>query len=162
MMLERQRTNRHLNRAGGAKGVTMHRLGRTDGNRVRLSPEDLFDSERFRVIIERRGTAMGVNIADLLRHDLGFLQSQMHRPCGWLASRMWGSHVVSVIGEAIAEDFTDNSGAAIYSVLEFLKHKHRRSFCHHKAITRTIKRPIRQGRDVVGGRHGMNDIESAK
>src|SRR5712691_5022431 len=117
MVVQSQTTDSRLNGAGGAKGVPMHGLGRTDGNSVRLFPKDLFDSERFRFIIERRRTAMGVNIANLLRRYLGFLQSEPHRPCGWLALRMRGSHVVGVIGQAIAEDFTANRRAALDSVL---------------------------------------------
>src|SRR2546427_4262746 len=117
MMVQSQAKDRRLNGAGSAKGMTMHGLGRTDGNSVRLFPKDPFDGECFRFIIERRRTAMSINIPNLLRRYLGFLQSELHRPCGWLALRMRGSHMVGVIGQAIAEDFTENRRAALYSVL---------------------------------------------
>src|SRR5437867_4320615 len=117
MVVQSQTTDSRLNGAGGTKGVPMHGLGRTDGNSVRLFPKDSFDSERFRFIIERRRTAMGVNIPNLLRRYLGFQQSELHRPCSWLTLRMRSSHMVSVVGEAIAEDFTANRRPAMYSVL---------------------------------------------
>src|SRR5262245_54989602 len=75
---------------------------------------------------------------------------------------MWGRHVVGVVGQTIAEDFRKNCRAAPHGVLKFLQYKHRRTFRHHKTITRTIKRSTGEGWGVVGSRHGMNDIKSAK
>src|SRR5215471_21389290 len=117
MMVQSQATDSRLNGASSAKGMTMHGFGRTDGNSVSLFSKDLFDSERFRFIIERRRTAMGVNISNLLRRYLCFLQSELHRSCGWLALWMRSSHMVGIIGEAIAKDFTENRRPALYSVL---------------------------------------------
>ena len=60
---------------------------------------------------------MSVNVANVLRSHLGFLQGELHGPCCRLTLRMRGRHVVGIIGESIAKNFAKNHGATLYSVL---------------------------------------------
>src|SRR5713101_2159030 len=117
MMLESQATDRHLNGSGGAKGMGMQGFGRTHWDGIGMLAKDLFDGARFGFIIEWRGTPVRIDIANLLRCYLRFLQGEPHRPCCWCTLRMRGSHMVGIIGESIAEDFTKNRGPATHSVL---------------------------------------------
>src|SRR5262245_38626094 len=117
MMLKSQATDRHLNSSSSAKGMSMQGFRRTHGDSVGMLTKDLFDGARFNFIIERCRAAVSVNIANLLRSHLCFLQGELHGPCCWVALRMWGSHVVGIVGESVAEDFAKNRGAALHSVL---------------------------------------------
>src|SRR5215468_10827040 len=117
MMLKGQATNRHLDGSSSAKGVGVQGFCRTHGDSVGTLAKDLFDGACFNFIIERCRAPVRVNIANLLRSHLCFLQSELHGPGCWLALRMWGRHVVGIIGESKAEDFTKNHGAALHSVL---------------------------------------------
>src|SRR5215510_1772549 len=142
MLLEREATNRYLNDTSGPKGMGMQGFGRTDWDGIGTLTKDVFDGTCFSFIIEWCGAAMGIDIANRLRRHLRFLQGELHRLGCWCTLRMWCYHVVGVIGEAIAADFTHDRGPTMHSVLQFLQGEHRRTFRHDKAITITIKRPI--------------------
>ena len=82
-----------------------------------MRTQDLFDGARFGFIIERCRAAVGVDIANLLRRHLGFLQGETHRLGCWFTSRMRCRHVVRIIGESIAADFTKDSCSTTHGVL---------------------------------------------
>src|SRR5215468_6714530 len=117
MMLQSQATDRYLNGSGSAKSVGMQSFRRTHGDSVGTLAKDLFDGACFNFIIERCRAPVSVNIANLLRSHLGFLQGELHGPCCRVTLRMRGYHVVGIIGESIAEDFAKNHGAALHCVL---------------------------------------------
>src|SRR5215510_1323620 len=117
MMLQSQATNRYLNGASSAKGMGVQGLRRTHRDSVSTLAKDLFDGARFNFIIERCRAPVSVNISNLLRSHLGFLQGELHGPCCRVTLRMRGYHVVGIIGESIAEDFAKNHGAALHCVL---------------------------------------------
>src|SRR6266567_5171170 len=117
MMLQSQTTNRHLDGSSSTKGMGMQGFRRTHGDSVGTLAKDLFDGARFNFIIERCRAPVSVNISNVPRRHLGFLQGELHGPCCRLTLRMRGCHVVGIIGESIAENFAKNHGATLYSVL---------------------------------------------
>src|SRR5919197_4307905 len=117
MMLKSQATNRHLDGSSSAKSMGVQGFRRTHGDNVGPLAKDLFDGTRFNFIIQRCRASMSINIPNVLRSYLGFLQGKLHGSCCWVALRMRGRHVVGIIGESIAENFTKNHGATLHSVL---------------------------------------------
>src|SRR4030095_4959673 len=117
MMLKSQETDRHLDGSSSAKGMGVQGFRRTHGDSLGTLAKDLFDGARFNFIIERCRAPVSVNISNILRRHLGFLQGELHGLCCRSALRMWSRHVVGIVGEPIAEDFAKNHGTALHSVL---------------------------------------------
>src|SRR5215831_18061934 len=104
MMLKGQATNRHLDGSGSAKSMGVQGFCRTHWDSVGTLAKNLFDGACFNFIIERCRAPVSVNISNVLRSHLGFLQGQLHGLCCWSALRMWSRHVMGIIGESIAKD----------------------------------------------------------
>src|SRR6266446_1300405 len=117
MLVESEATKRYFNGSSGAKGMGMQGFGRTDWDGIGMRTQDVFDGARFGFIIEWCRAAVGIDIANLLRRHLRFLQGETHRLCRWCTLRMWCRHVVGIIGESIAADFTKNRCPTTHGVL---------------------------------------------
>src|SRR5438105_15833840 len=73
-VLHRQRTNRRLDGAGCAEGMSVVALGPTHRNSVGAITQHLLDRHRFRRIVERSGAAMRVDVTDFVGCDVRILQ----------------------------------------------------------------------------------------
>src|SRR5438132_1818162 len=122
-----------------AEQMTRHRLRGTERQLTSMRAESLLDGKRLAPVAERSGSAMRVDVADLLRTDARILNCPPHR-AAYAALRVVGrGHMVSVGGRAVADDLGVDMRAALAGVFQFFEDHDPRAFTDHKPVAVAIE-----------------------
>jgi len=120
--------------AGGSEGVAEGAFGGGDGDFFGGGAEDGFDGFGFGEIAEFGGGAVGVDVADLLGVDAGFLDGFVHGGGGAGTVFIGGGNVASVAGGADADEFGVDASAAGFGVFVFFEDDNACAFGHDETV----------------------------
>ena len=137
-----------------AEQVPGHRLRGGDGEAVGVRPEDGADGGGLRAVVERRGRAVGVDVADLLRRDARRRRARRaSSPPTPSPSGCGCGDVVGVVGRAVADQLGHDRRAARAGVVLALQHDHRGALADDEPVAGRVEGPRRRRRVVgVAGR----------
>src|SRR5690606_9426599 len=112
-------------------------------------------------VAQRRGGAVRVEVADLLRVHAGVLERRGHAAGRALAVLAGGGHVEGVGAGAEAGQLAVDAGAALLRVLVFLQHQDAGAVAEHETVAVLVPGTGGAGRLVVAGRHRLHRAEAA-
>src|SRR5690554_222838 len=127
------------------------RFGRAHGNASSGIAQHARDRTKLDLVAKWGGGAVGIDVVNLARADPGALDSGLHAAETAIAVFGRRGDVVSIAGEAVANDFAVDLGATGLSPLIVFQHDNAGAFTHHKAITIL----------VVGARGGFGPVIEA-
>src|SRR5215207_4154392 len=149
---DRERAHDRLDSARGTEHVTHHRLGRGNGELVRVVAEYLLDRLGLRQIAEGSGRAVSIDVVDLLRRQAGSVEGLSHHLDDADRLRVRRGHVVGVVRGAVPEDFRVNRRAARLGRVERLEVDDSGALRHDEARAGRVERtrslrwiPVRGG-----------------
>mmetsp|Transcript_21908 Transcript_21908/g.50389 ORF Transcript_21908/g.50389 Transcript_21908/m.50389 type:complete len:236 (+) Transcript_21908:686-1393(+) len=125
--------------------------------------EDAFVGERLELIVERSGSAVGVDVVHLRRCKAGRVQSKTQTLSHPLALGVRRCDVVGVARRGVASNLAVNLRAACDRVLLRLKQQHACALSHDEARPVRVERPAGGLWRIVRGRaHGTHAIEASE
>ena len=139
--------------AGGAEQMPGHRFRRGDRQLVGVLAEQILDRERLDAIVVRRRRAVRVDVADLLRRDVGLPEGHVHdahRPAAVLGRRR---NVIRVAGHAVADDLGVDSRAARDGRFALFENDHAGPLADDEPIALLVERAARFVGLIVARRH---------
>jgi len=80
-----------------------------------------------------------INIADIIRRQLGVFQRSLHHAIGAVTVFRRLGDVIRVPGHAVADNFRKNLSIALLRVFQRLKNQNAGALADHKTITMRIK-----------------------
>src|SRR5207302_4849735 len=110
-----------------------------DGDLRRLSSENGLNGGRLQGIIDRRRSAVRIDVVDIGGVASGLAQSDAHGSHATLAALRGGSNVVGVVGGAIAGQLCVNVGSALPGVAFGFEDKSAAAFRHDEAVSIRVK-----------------------
>ncbi len=151
----------HFDGAGGTEHVAGGAFGGADGQFAGVVTEDRLDGLGFADIALGGGSAVGVDVADLLGVEFSVLEAHAHTADGAFALGGGCSDMAGVGAIAVAGDFAVDAGAAGFGVLEFLEDEDACAFTHDEAITFGVEGTRGVFGVIVAGAHGFHGAEAA-
>src|SRR3990170_4136711 len=112
LVAQRQNADAGLQSAGAAQQMAGHGLGGADGHLGGVLAECALDRDGFDGVAKRRGSAVGVDVSDLLRVHLGVPQGRAHYAESAVPVSGGLGDVVGIAGHAIADNLREYGGAA--------------------------------------------------
>ncbi|MNP15325.1 hypothetical protein D3C76_1076790 [compost metagenome] len=161
LAVDRQHAEDRFHGTGGAQQVPGHRLGRADRQLVGMLTEHALDRRHLGHVASRGRGAMGVDVADLFRLDVGITQGVGHAAGSAFAGVGWRSHVVGVTAHAEADQLGIDGRAAGLGVLQFFEHQGTGTVGQHEAVTALVPRAAGPGRLVVASGQCTGGTEAA-
>ena len=137
--------------AGPAQQVAGHGFGAADRQLGGVVAKRALDCRGLDAIADGRGSAVGVQIIDLLGQQLGVFERIAHHAVGSVAICGRRGDVIRIAGHPVADDFGDNVGTAGQGVVERFQKEHSRAFAHHEAIAAGVPRAASMRRVVIAG-----------
>ena len=105
--------------------------------------------------------AMGVDVVDLVRAEVGALESGLHGAHRTVAVFRRSGNVIGVARQAVAEDLGVDLRTALLRVLVLLEHKTAGALAHYEAVALPVPGPRRLCRGVVEvGRQCLAGVEA--
>ena len=151
-----------LERTGTAEEMAGHRLGRADRQARRLLAEDPLDRPRFRLVAERRGRGVRVQVLDLLWCKARICERGEHRPRHTVAVFRRGSQVMRIGTHAVAEKLRKDGSASTASVLSFFQHQNACALADDEPVARDVPRTARARGVVVAASRGLASPQSRR
>src|ERR1019366_4303824 len=129
--------------------LALHAAAGNSGGRV---AERLLRRTRLDAVIEQRGGAVVLHVADVLGTEAGVGDRLAHRPCRLLAGFVEAHAVVRVAGRAVAADLGEHPRAARARALERLEDEHPGALAEDEPVPPRIERAARRRRGAHAGR----------
>lgn len=98
------------------------------------SPKDGLDGLDFADVPQRGGGAVRVDVVNVLRLHACVFQGHLHAACGAAAFRVRSGEVVGVCGDAVADEFPVNLGAAFLGMFQRFQNDDAGAFAHDEAV----------------------------
>ena len=101
--------------------------------------EHLLDRRRLRGIVERRGRAVGVDVADVGRRDIAVGERELDGAGGLPAVRPRRGHVIGVVGVRVTDDFGIDPGAPRDRAAALLEDEDGGALTHDEAVPARVE-----------------------
>ena len=139
-----------------------HGLGRADGNLKSAVAKDFFDGEGFARIVQRRRSAVRVNVINLVNRDPGIAHRLLHHERRANRLRIGRGEMVRVRVGGIPQNLGVDFRAAGERVFQAFQDEDASAFADDKAIAVLVERTARMFGIVVASGHGAHDAERGK
>src|SRR5580704_7253620 len=127
-----------------------------------MRTEDRLDRRAFAALVHNRGSAVGVDVANLGRLSPGILKRPAHGLNRAVTRRMGVRNPVTAERIAVAGNFSVDAGAAPARRLPFLQHDETGALAEHEAVARAIEGAAGALRCVVVGRKRAEHAEAGQ
>src|SRR5262249_39349940 len=121
------------------------RLGGTNRNAFCMRAGPAIYSGGLGAVVERRASAMGVDVTDFVRRKFRTSTSRIHRSERRIAVRMRLGQMMGVCGCAGTENFTRYLGVTLSGGIESSHRKKGRAFTKSKTVTMRVERAALRG-----------------
>src|SRR5882762_1074640 len=135
-----------------------HGLGGTHRN---LISKQISNGVRFERVSDGRRGAVSVKVADDAGIEFRVAQRVAHDAETTFVLRGGLSHVISVRGHAVADDFGQDGSAPAAGMLEFFENQDAGAFAHHEAIAVLVPWTAGASGIVIASRKSAHGGKSA-
>ena len=136
-----QGAGNRFNRTACTEKVTGHGFCRADVHILGMVTEYAGHRHRLVKIVQVRRCAVSIDIINIFHVKMSIVNSEFHTLGLLQAFRSRRRNMICVGIAAVTCQFAINTGAAFFSMFQFLKNNDPRAFAHDKPVTVFIKRP---------------------
>src|SRR5438309_3669509 len=138
-----------LDGAGAAEHVSRHRLGGADWHAVSVLAQGMLQRRRLRLVVERGGGAVSIDVTNLIGGDVGVAERCLNRQCRPGTSLLRHDLVVGIVAGAKTDHFSEYFGSPSASMFLRRETEVAGPFRANKAVAVAVERPARLFRVLV-------------
>ena len=137
--------------ACASKKMTSHGLGGIHADLIGMVAEELGDSCHFGEVTLRSGSAMGVDVFDLLFFNASVNDGAFHAETGTGTIRMRRRDMIGVTRHTYSYQLCIDVGSSVKGMFQLFQDDAATTFTHDEAVTIQVERPRSCQRIVVRG-----------
>src|SRR5580700_306767 len=123
--------------------------------------KDPLEGASFDHVAKRRGSSVGIHVADILGREFGVLDGGFHDSVGAVSVRSGLRNVVGVAGHAVANDFGEDGSFAFLRVFERFEDQNTGAFADDEAVAAGVERATGMSGIVIASGKSLHRSETA-